>query len=95
MVGLMYELFPAKCTVAVLYQNIVGLVTHEMLAIGADIIVLELTVQLLPTQRYLRGIPVGLDEEDERHDDGYAIEKDVPLAPAARGDTQSNGNHRD
>ena len=44
----MYELFPAVRATAVLYQNIVGLVAHEMLAMGADIIVLELAVQLLP-----------------------------------------------
>ena len=73
MVGLMYELFPAVRATAVLYQNIVGLVTHEMLAMGADIIVLELAVQLLPLLGYFRSIPIGFDKEDQRHDDGKGI----------------------
>ena len=63
MVGLLYELFFAVRTTAILGQNIVGLVTHEMPAMRADVIALELLAQILPLLRQLRGISVGFDKE--------------------------------
>ena len=48
MVGLMYELFAAVRTTVVLGQNLVGLITQEVTAMGTCIVALELAAQHLP-----------------------------------------------
>ena len=44
----MYELFAAVWTAVVLGQNLVGLITQEVAAMGTCIVALKLTTQLLP-----------------------------------------------
>ena len=91
----MYELFAAVWTAVVLGQNLVGLITQEVAAMGTCIVALKLTTQLLPLLGYLRSVPIGFDKEDQRHDDGKGIKQDIPNTPAASGDAQRNGDHRD
>ena len=91
----MYELHAAVRTLAVLGQNVVGLVTQKTTTVGTYIVVLELMAEFLALLRNLGRIPVCLDEENNRGNDGDSIESDVPYASAASGDTQGNGHHRD
>ena len=94
-VGLMYELFLAIRTTAILDQNVVRLVSHKMATIRADVIVLEFLVQFLALLWHLRGIFICFDKEDERNDDGDAIKYNIPFAPATSGNTECDGNHCD
>lgn len=93
MVGLLYELFLAVWTTAILSQNIVGLITHEMPAMRADVIMLELFAQILTLLGQLRRVYVSLDEEGQRCDDGQAIKQQIPFVSASTGYTEGNGHH--
>ena len=70
MVGLLYELFLAVWATATLGQYIIGLITHEMAAMRADVIMLECLIQFLPFLWQLRRVYVSLDEECQRYNDG-------------------------
>lgn len=93
MVGLLYELFLAIRTTTILSKNFVGLVTHEMTTVRTDIISLEILIQFLTFLWQFRRIPIGLNKENNRYNDGYAIEYKIPFVSASIGNTKRNGQH--